>query len=246
VLDAARALGLLAADGTVDADWFRDPLTRVRSVLADPSQRAALLGLLDALAPASHTVDGADWHPVAELFYLTVARSADGVTVGVGVETHGAAAQVRAHFELGRITASGASPLGAPLSVELSVPLGWSRPQRPLVLAGVRARARLGSGEQRLTVVLEGLDLDGAGPRDRVIDSAEALGGEAELLLGLLAEELRGAADAAVHLPPLLGFGDGVPPLPLRSVLANDGTAWRRWLEALVSGTSPPVLRQPQ
>lgn len=239
VLDAAQALGLLRADGAIDADWFRDPLSRIRSVLRDPSQREAVLRSLEALAPARAVVDDCAWHPLGGPFALTVARGDDSVTLGLGVEV-GGDVRFRAHLRVADVDGGEVSLPPAPVSLDLRVPLDWSRPARPLTLSAVRASARFGATGEDVTLVLEGFDLDGAGPRDVEIDSAAAEGGEAALLLGLLVAELRAAGGAVSHLPSLLGFADGIPPFPIADV-ESDAGALRRWLDALVTGESPPA-----
>ncbi|HXU63488.1 MAG TPA: DUF6603 domain-containing protein [Polyangia bacterium] len=249
VLDAARAIGLVDASGEIDAQWFQDPLTRVKATLSGPAQREAFRRFLGAVAPPAKTVDGVDWHPLAgDQIFLTLAPTADGIDVGLAAEV-GGAAQLRATLLVAHVTATDVSLPPAPFTIELDVPVGWTRPAHTIALAGVRVAARVGLQDHQLTLLLQGLDLDGTGPHDRALDptAAAADGSEAQVLIALLAEELAATAGAAAHLAPVLGLGDGVPPLPLPAI-AGDPTAWRRWLAALVATgvatpPGPSVLR---
>ena len=51
-LDAAKAIGLVDDGGNLQPDWFQSPLAALQAMLTTPGQRAAVLRLLDALAPA--------------------------------------------------------------------------------------------------------------------------------------------------------------------------------------------------
>ena len=44
----AKALGLVSADGSVDASWFEHPLDHLRTIVDNPAQRRGLLDLLDS------------------------------------------------------------------------------------------------------------------------------------------------------------------------------------------------------
>ena len=48
---SARTIGLLDEDGDLNAGWFQSPDSQLRTIIADPAQRAALLALLDAVLP---------------------------------------------------------------------------------------------------------------------------------------------------------------------------------------------------
>jgi Family of unknown function (DUF6603) len=240
VLDAGAAVGVLDAAGNIDADWFEDPLSRIRSVLADPDQRDALLRLVSALAPAERVADSVAWHPIGGPLSLTVERSGPDVVVGIGVQV-GAPTRFSAHLTVARIRGDAITLAESPVGLELEVPLDWTRPTHAFALRAIRVAGRIGPGQDRLTVVLDGLDLDGNGPGDRVIDSVAGLGGEAELVVALLVEELRQATGAVAHLAALLGLADGIPPLPIAALADADSV--RSWLAALSSGAAPAAPR---
>src|SRR6185312_12326242 len=117
VLDAARAIGLVDASGEIDAQWFQDPLTRVKATLSDPAQREAFRRFLGAVAPPAKTVDGVDWHPLAgDQIFLTLAPTADGIDVGLAAEV-GGAAQLRATLLVAHVTATDVSLPPAPFTI---------------------------------------------------------------------------------------------------------------------------------
>src|SRR5947207_10422519 len=49
LVDAATALGVMRADGSIDPSWFEHPLNHIGRVFGDDGQREALLHLLDGL-----------------------------------------------------------------------------------------------------------------------------------------------------------------------------------------------------
>lgn len=59
VLDAGKAIGLLGPDGGLEADWFKDPLSKLESILSNSNQRAAFLDLLDQIVPPAN-IQGID------------------------------------------------------------------------------------------------------------------------------------------------------------------------------------------
>jgi large repetitive protein len=92
----ATAIGLLDADGDPNPGWLGDPAESLSTMLADESQREALIGFVDeAMGGADRETDpsGATWLPLIALEDpdLTVAITiddspADHVTIGIGVK----------------------------------------------------------------------------------------------------------------------------------------------------------------
>ena len=68
------AIGITDDDGQLIASWFDHPLTAIRRILANPTQRNALLHLLDELLPPDPDLPG--WYPLLDTevgnLYLTV------------------------------------------------------------------------------------------------------------------------------------------------------------------------------
>src|SRR5579864_3095214 len=268
LVDAARAIGLV--DGLVDApgldkSWFGDPLGQIETILSNPAQRAALFDLLDRILPPA-AVPGAPatarWHPLLGArsqgnLFLTVDSTATAATTVVGVGgrfagTDGGSPSILVDVPLwsfaGTSVATIAGSAAAPLTLSLTVPIGWTPPAHSITLAAVAVTLTVAPAASPVAVgghlTLHGFDLDGSGPADTVLDPAR-LGTEgARLLLGLIREKLRtasGEAAAAVsHLVPLLGLDGSVPAFPFGSI-AQDPHALGAWLRALVTGTPAPI-----
>src|SRR5688500_7411865 len=63
--DFAAALGIVGPDGAVDGPWFKDPIARLRTMISNPAQRAALMAALDRLVPPDEgATDGDRRHPI--------------------------------------------------------------------------------------------------------------------------------------------------------------------------------------
>jgi thiamine phosphate synthase YjbQ (UPF0047 family) len=269
LLSAAKALGLLAADGSLNAGWFSDPSARLATILSNSAQRAALLELLDQLLPpepVSGTAAGEKWHPLLGAqprgnLYLTAKNgSSPYVTIGcAGLIAAGAgaatpSAALRVQLPLAQFSGSAASPVAGgvegPLEISLRVQLDLARPADAIDLAAARIDVELvafPNPSASIAIVLEGLDLDGTGAKDTPLDPAQ-LGPEAvEVIAGLIGQKLKTLAGAgpeatavASHLMPLLGIGDGLPPLPLADLLKGPA-ALQSWLNALVA--APPRMQ---
>lgn len=258
LLDAARALGLVAGDA-LDPAWFSDPLHYLGGIVAHPAQRAALFDLLDHIMPPS-AVPGAPptakWHPllgdrpVGNLF-ITVEESTAATRIGVAgryVGTSSGAASLLVDAPLISVTGPAiiaiAGTATAPLTLTLAVPLGWTTPEHAIALAAIEIAIMVAPAASpalaSASITLRGLDLDGGGPADTVLDPANLGGGSARLLLGLLHEQLRGVTGPASHLVPLLGLDGATPPFPFTTI-TRDPRALAAWLTALVTGSPAPA-----
>src|SRR5579859_2228376 len=269
--DIGKAAGLIDASGELAGSWFEDPLSELESVFTNATQRAAALDLLDQIVPPA-TVQGAPtnqkWHPLLGTqtsgnVYLTVDDSADP-TVVVGVGGHygssGGPPAASLLFELPIAQLSGTSfsavagTQGGPLTLTLDVSLGWTTPAHPIALAGLSAAlvfAPLANPViADVKITMRGLDLDGTGAKDVVLDPQQ-LGNEAtHLVLGLVREKLHeisgtatGAAAAlAANLIPLLGLDGSLPAFPLEQI-SSDPAATATWLKSLLTGApTPPIV----
>jgi len=259
----AKIIGLADDQGFPSPNWLNDPFTPLGRILSNDQQRQALLDLLDQLWPSQNpTGVGANekWHPLlgpqsAGNLYLTVANGTQPLTIGVAGEAHSAAgspgAALRARLPLVTINANAVSFVAgtkdAPFELELRVELGWSVASGQTIgLTAIRASAVLQPKETpaaSLKIVLEGLSIGGAPPKDTELD-AENLDSQAtQLVLGLLQEQLHqiaasgpaaGLAALANDLMPLLGLAPGFVPLPVLT-LVSDPAAFRNWADTLIS-----------
>ncbi|HKD78093.1 MAG TPA: DUF6603 domain-containing protein [Candidatus Angelobacter sp.] len=261
--DLGQAIGLIDGGGDLNIHWFEHPLHELESVFSDSTQRAGLMKFLDALLPPASVAglpQGEKWHPLLGSdpslrgnLYLTVKDNGSNVVFGVAGDYSTSsgttpAATFRARLPLfsansGVHVVAGTSD--GPLSVELRLTLGWVRPAKPISLNSIVISASLaplasGGPQENLVVTLTGLDLDGSGAKDTVLDPNQ-LGSEAtHLILGLIQYELGqlsgglSAEQQAIvnHLLPLLGLGGGIPPFPFLEIV-SDPLAIQKWLASL-------------
>ena len=236
----AKALGLVAADGSVDAAWFEHPLDHLRTIVDNPVQRRGLLDLLDSALPPSPAATalappGEQWHPVFEEgrygVYLTVAGDVIGVAAAASTDPEppgfGLVLRLPLVDASNGLTAVAGTAQG-PLELSLSVSaLG--------VDASAVASVDL-EGEGSVRLVVREVDLGDGVPRTVALDPSR-LGDEAVLLVVALVrtvlEEL--GADTgpiAEHLPGVLGLAVGLPLFPFDRI-ATDPGAFRGWMTAI-------------
>lgn len=260
--DAAKALGLFNAQGDFDSTWFEHAFERLQRILSNPTQRDALLSLLDKLAPPEAITGlpaGEKWHPLLGTqargnAYVTVKPVSGGAVLGVAGQVHGEAAggkpgaALRVHVPLLKFGAGvpelAAGQASAPLSLDLRVALGLHRPADPITLAAIRVSLRWSpaaagaAANPHLELVLEGLGLDDGGTRDLKLDPA-TLGSDAvELVLALVRQQLSGlpAAQVIMHVLGLLGVGDSnVPAFPFAQITQGPA-ALQSWLGSVLDG----------
>jgi hypothetical protein len=258
---SAKAIGLLDADGNLDADWFSTAASRLQSILSNPAQRAAFLALLDSILPHENLAGlkaGEKWHPLLGSnprgnLYLIVRASGSQIDFGFGgllQSTAGApAAALKLRLPVIQIQDASIQPIAGttsgPLDVELRVVLNWQRNVEAIGLRAIRITGSLspiGSGASaNLTIVLEQLDLDGSGPRDTTLDPSQLDAQALDLILGLVQEKLRQiaggaageAARVAANLGPLLGLEGNIPRFPFDRI-AEGPSALQAWLSQLV------------
>ena len=259
--DLAKIIGLLKDDGTFNAAWFNDPLVSLRSILANPAQRSALLRLLDALLPPRRgpgVPSGEKWHPLlnanaAGNVYLTVRESGDGVVVGVagdfGTDGPPVAARIGAFIPLimagsavTLLPGSDAGPLVARLSVVVNLVRGAGA---GISLRAVNVEAQVRVSGVALRVVLEGLSLDGEPAVDKLLDPATLGADVPDLLAGLLKQLVAQdpvSAAAVQDAIGLLGLAENeIPAFPFVQV-AHDPAAVQAWLSSLFEGAGPPPI----
>lgn len=240
-----RAIGLMAADGAVDPDWFEHPLERLRTIVSNPVQRAALLDLLDRIVPpepgGSGSATSARLYPLLDRngpgnIYLSVDDTTLGVVAAIATPVI-AVPRARVECRLPLVDLSNglraiAGSPGAPLT--LSLEAGWPAGAHPSGVAAVASIEVSGAGSLRIRLQ----DLDPAAPPGTVTEfDPTRLGPEAVQVITALLQDLlarvAGPLDPmvsrlAAHLPGVLGLMAPLEPLPIDRLLA-DPAALRRW-----------------
>ncbi len=264
ILDAGKAIGLLGSDGGLNKSWFEDPIANLEKILTNPVQRGALFDLLDQVVPPA-VIPGIDahekWHPLVGNagtgnLYLTV--SSNGTSkIGIAGDLSGSGApnaSLRAHlpvlsFDSGGLHAIAGTKDG-PLDIALRVVLNLSHSSTSIGLKAISATISLQPAVPAfdLQVLLEGLDLDGTGPKDTPLDTSN-LGAEAtHVVVGLIHEALHEIKNPPPdvqslidHLMPLFGLGtDGIPAFPFTTLL-NGPAAIQGWFNSIIAANKMPA-----
>src|SRR5271154_1501378 len=179
LVDLGQMIGLVGGDGNLNPNWFGEPLSEIEGIFSDPTQRAGLMNFLDALLPPAALdglPQGEKWHPLLGSdpslrgnLYLTVEDNGSNVVFGISGDYSTSAgttpaASIRAQLPLfsansGIHAIAGTSD--GPLSVDLRLTLGWTRPAQPIALQAVVVSAALaplasGGATEGLVVTLAG------------------------------------------------------------------------------------------
>ena len=259
--DLGKAIGLIQDNGDLNAAWFSSPngpLDHLASMLQSP-QREALLRLFSALLPPvslGGLPDNESWHPLLGdqprgNVYITVKDTGGAAVLGVAGDVGSSAgaagitAQLRAQLPL--VSANtGVHAIAGTASGPLKLQLRVALPPLANPLKGIVVEASIAPPNESVTVMLQGLALAGAPPKDVVLDPANLGHDASQLIVALLKQVLSqlaatvapGTEAAAVvhHLTGLLGLdGDGVPAFPITD-LATNPAALQNWLRGLASG----------
>lgn len=233
--DLATAVGVLAADGSLNADWFDKPLDSLSRVLSDPGQHNALLAALGVLAPSDGVALPASVGAQVTAFplvsgtsvgnvYATVETAADGSTVfGVGGSVRGPeAAPVATVSAYVPLVAAGdqlrlvVATAEHPITLDARLVLDWTPPADPFAVEAIALRATfpLADGDPGFLIILENLDL-GGGPVARTTLDPAALGPESAKLIGALLGQALHAAQAAAGAgtAELVALAENLPAL---------------------------------
>ncbi|MDC3960917.1 alpha/beta fold hydrolase [Polyangium jinanense] len=256
LLSLARAIGLVAADGYVDAGWFDNPLDRLRTIVSNAHQRAAFLGLLEEILP-SMPVSGFDgdarWYPLLSPtgrgnVYLTIQGELIGVAASLetpAAMTPGARASLRlplVDVSNGTVVAVAGS---AEAPFELVLEAQWAPGSHPSSIAAV-ASVNIEAGGA-LRIVLEDLDPAAAPGTRTYLDPTKLDADAARVLAKLITQALAQfsgddpyVARVLTHLPGLLGLDGSLPALRVHDLL-RDPAALRSWLAEIAA--DPVSLR---
>jgi hypothetical protein len=254
-----KALGLLDGSDNFRSGWLSEPGHYLSSVLADETQRNALVQFVgDVLGEQTETdSDGRIWLPIVSnpsphvtLFLVVDPTPPDYVAIGVGARLTTTAPESRTsvHVPIFRAAKSGhAVPdsilIGhsdaAVITLETEITLGSAPPLGGIGLS-IRIPTTAGPAPQ-FALSLRRLQLPGASqPRDlnvSVSNLAELESSALQLVFGLI----RAQADALGAGPlgslvGLLGLGGGaIPNLPLDRLQSEGVQALAGWFESVMS-----------
>jgi large repetitive protein len=230
----AKALGIFDAGGSPNQGWLADPGASLKTMLASPAQRAALIAFVDdALGGADRSTEaGVTWLPVVEI---------KDPPLLVAVTVDEAAPDGTLHLGLGlRVRTTAPSS-----STTLSVPLFRASKQggpgvgEPLLLGSTGGRIRIGTsvtvdgappvpGQARLGAIgldvalptspsdpedpvfglsLTGLQLPGAASTRDVRVAADGAGALDDAVLDLVLSLVKAQADAVAATTPIGALG---------------------------------------
>jgi hypothetical protein len=244
----AKAIALIGPDGSVDPRWFDAPLERLRTILSNSQQRAALLDLLEELLPSAppEGVPGtARWHPLLDPAWpgnVYVVVDGDVIGLAAAIGTKGSKPGARASVLLPLVDlSSGTVEVVAGSSrgpLEIEVHAAWDPDAHPSGI-GVRATVDL-EGRGALRVAFD--DLDAARPGARIeLDPTRLDADASRALLQLVADALAQlptseprVARLVAHLPGVLGLDATLQPLPIGELL-RDPAAIARWFAAIAA-----------
>ena len=258
----AKALGMLDGTGDFRPDWLTKPGDYISSVMADESQRNALIQFVDDVLdgpPATPDQDGLIWlqlathsGPDVSVFVVLDPTPAEYVGIGVGVKLNTASPQsavsayvpvfraAKAGHTVGDALLIGKTDAAAFIHVDTSITIGSTPPLHGFGLS-VRVPTAAGPAPQFI-VTLQGLQLPGASqPSDLQlsVDNLSDLEHAAlQLVLGLARVEADAlGAGPLASLMRLLGLGPAgaIPSLPLDQLLSQGATALTNWFEGVMS-----------
>ena len=157
------ALGLLDDHDNLRSDWFSDPLAKLKTILIDPVQRAALLDAIDGMLPEDPdgpADSGETWHPLIDdddspaQVFITLLRTPGGeAELGLAARVHGKAGAVATDvtFKAGLVHAADgglSAVLGTP-AAPLRLDLDLTFDRTDLGFDGVRVDARVAPPRRR-------------------------------------------------------------------------------------------------
>ena len=255
-----KALGFLDGSDNFRSDWLSNPGQYLSSVLAEETQRNALVQFLDDVLGGEEREtdpDGLIWLPIVSnasphvtLFLVLDPTAADSVAIGVGVRltTSPTESKTSIHVPIFRAAKSGHTvpdPIlighsdSAVIRIETEITLGAAPPLGGVGLS-IRIPTTAGPAPQ-FALSLKRLQLPGASqPRDldlSISNLADLESSALQLVFGLV----RAQADALgagplASLVGLLGLSGGaIPNLPLDRLASEGVHALAGWFESVMS-----------
>ncbi|SEW12092.1 hypothetical protein SAMN05444851_1543 [Aliiroseovarius sediminilitoris] len=264
--DVLKALGFAGDSGALNEDWLADPITYLKTMLANETQREALLAVMDRLLEGETEIDGEghQWLPVvasddgAATFYFVIDDEPETeVHIGLGVRLKTTDPDTATSFfvPLFRAAKEGHSVpdpvlIGHPggkliLASEIVVD-----PNPPSGEAGLRSiglafttPTAAGDGDPAVALTLGGLFLPGfSAPRDfsLSVSDLDTLDESAlELILGIIQAMADGGATPEITaLAGLLGLAGSVPPLPIDGLVNQGPQVLADWFAALMGDSA--------
>ena len=261
----AKALGLLDGSDNFRTDWLTDPGRYLSAVLADDSQRGALVEFLDDILESGDLetdTDGRVWLPLAKstspqltVYIVLDPAPADHVAIGVGARlntTTPAESRISAHVPIFRAAKSGHSvpdPIligrddSAQIQLDLAITFGAAP---PLGGIGFSARVPTTAGPApQFTLSLKRLQLPGAAAPSDLNISLANLASLKDSILPLLLGLARAQAGAAgvPQLSAVLGLlgldaSGSIPSLPLDAIAAQGPQALAAWFSSVAGNPS--------
>ncbi|MCK0126068.1 hypothetical protein MWU76_16880 [Gelidibacter sp. F2691] len=260
--DVLKALGFADENGALNENWLADPITYLKTMLANDTQREALLTVMDRLLEGDTEIDGAghQWLPIvasddgAATFYFVIDDEPETeVHVGLGVRLKTTNPGTSTSFFVPLFRAAKESH-SVPDPVLIGHPGGKIilasevvvDPNPPSGEAGLRAIGLVftaptaaGDGDPEVALSLGGLFLPGfSGPRDfslSVSDLDELDEAALELILGIIQAVADGGGTPEISaLAELLGLAGSVPPLPIDGLVNQGPQVLADWFAALM------------
>ena len=259
IKELGKALGFIDNGDNFRQDWLSRPSHYLSQVMADETQRNALVDFADSVLGGETRdtdPDGLIWLPIVShpdphitVYAVLDPTHADYVGIGVGVRltTTAPESHTQAFVPIFRAAKNGHSvpdPILIGQSADAMIRLGTditlgSAP--PLGGLGLSVSVPTTGGAQpRFALTLKHLLLPGASaPRDFTVsaDSLDTLDDAAlQLVLGLVRAQADAVGGPVAALVGLLGLrDDAVPNLPLDQLATQGAAALAGWFESVVS-----------
>ncbi len=261
--DLVRAIGLMDAGGSLRSDWLSRPGDYLSTVIADDTQRNALINFVDQILAIERETDadGLIWLQIAEhddphvtVYVVLDPTPADYVAIGVGVRVTTApiVSNSSTYVPVFRAAKTGHSVpdailIGnspdAKIRISTEITIGTGPP-----LGGVALQLKIptaAGASPEFSLSLKKLQLPGASaPQDLTVSASDVSQLEQSalnLVLGLVRAQAdvlgAGPLTAVIGLLGLDGSGN-IPHLPLDQLASQGVAALATWFESVMSSTT--------
>ena len=259
--DLARALGLLDHNGDIRSDWLSRPGDYLSTVVADDTQRGALIKFVDQILnepTAEPDPDGLIWMQIAQnpspkvtVYLVLDPTHSDYVGLGAGVKLTTSPSESSTSvyvpiFRAAKVGHSVADPIligqspDAVVRLATEITIGSGPPLRGIGLQLKIPTA--GGAAPDFQLSLKGLELPGANAAQDLTVSASNADQLEQSALNLVLGLARAQADMLgtgplASLIAMLGLGGaaGIPNLPLDQLVSQGVSALATWFESVVS-----------